>query len=235
MPVRLEQNTLQAFSEGIDIAALPRTFREAIGLTKALGLDYLWIDSLCIIQDSPNDWAYECTRMSAVYMGSFVNIGANVSADSCGGLFCQRSWKSVTPLAVRLTYAPIGWHRKPIVLYPKGADNILDHTPLGSRAWVAQERLLAPRTVHFLQHKVVWECDECIASESDVTGKLEGKFKRTYLARPIATHDNLTDSRNQFLDTWAYIVNFYSGGKLTVATDKLIAISGVARYMRSML
>ena len=236
MPVKLEQDTLQAFSEGIDIAALPRTFREAVGLTKALSLDYLWIDSLCIIQDSSNDWAYECTRMSSVYRGSFVNIGANVSADPYGGLFCQRSWKSVTPLAVRLTYAPIGWHRKPIVLYPKGDDNILDHAPLGSRAWVAQERLLAPRTVHFLEHKVVWECDECIASESDVTGKLEGKFffKRTYLARPIATHDNPSQARNQFLHTWADIVNFYSGGKLSVATDKLIAISGVARYMQSM-
>ena len=237
MPVRLEQNNLQAFSEGIGIAALPRTFREAIELTKALGLDYLWIDSLCIIQDSPNDWAYECTRMSSVYMGSFVNIGANVSTDSCGGLFCQRSWKSVTPLAVRLTYAPIGWHGKPIVLYPRGGGNILDYAPLGSRAWVAQERLLAPRTVHFLQHKVVWECDECFASESDVTGKLEAKpfVKRTYLARPIATYDNPTHHSNQFLETWADIVNFYSEGKLTVATDKLIAISGVARYMQSML
>jgi hypothetical protein len=237
MPVRLEEKALQAFSDGIDITSLPRTFREAIGLTKALGLNYLWIDSLCIIQDSPDDWAHECTRMSSVYMGSFVNIGANAFPDSRGGLFCQRSWKSVTPLAVRLTYTPIGWNRKPIVLYPNGHGNILDHAPLGSRAWVAQERLLAPRTVHFLQHKVVWECDDCFASESDVTGNLERKpfGNRTYLARPIAAHDNPTNSSNRFLHKWADIVKFYSGGKLSVATDKLIAISGVARYMQAML
>ncbi|OAP65162.1 hypothetical protein AYL99_01134 [Fonsecaea erecta] len=237
MPVKLEQSTLQAFSEGLDIASLPRTFQEAIGLTKALGIDYLWIDSLCIIQDSPDDWAYECTRMSSVYMGSFVNIGANVSADSSGGLFCQRSWKSVNALAVRLTYPPIGWHRKPVILYPKGEGNILDHAPLGSRAWVAQERLLAPRTIHFLQHKVVWECDECMASESDVTGRLEGKYfvKRTYLARPTATNDNHDQARTRFLHTWADIVSFYSAGRLSVATDKLIAISGVAKYVQSTL
>lgn len=237
MPVRLEQNALQAFLEGIDIASLPRTFRDAIGLTKALGINYLWIDSLCIIQDSPDDWAQECTRMSSVYMGSFVNIGANAFPDSRGGLFCQRSWKSVTPLAVHLTYTPLGWNRKPVVLYPNGEDNILDDAPLGSRAWVAQERLLAPRTVHFLQHKVVWECDECFASESDVTGNLEGKLSRNekYLARPIATDHNPFNSSYRFLDTWANVVNFYSGGKLSVATDKLIAISGVARYMQAML
>jgi len=235
MPVKLEQRVLQAFSEGIEIAALPRTFRDAIGLTKALGLDYLWIDSLCIIQDSPNDWDCGCTRMSSVYMGSFVNIGANSSADSRGGLYRQRSWKSVTPLAVCLTYAPIGWRCQPIVLYPNRGDNILDHAPLGSRAWVAQERILAPRTIHLLQHKVVWECDECMASESDVTGKLEMRSKMASLARRRPKLDNLADSRKQFLSTWANVVRFYSMGKLTVATDKLIAISGVARYMWSML
>jgi hypothetical protein len=84
---------------------------------------------------------------------------------------------------------------------------------------------------------VVWECDDCIASESDVTGKLEGKFfvKRTYLARPTVPIDNPDHAKLLFLHQWAEIVRFYSQGKLSVETDKLIAISGVAKYMQSML
>jgi hypothetical protein len=234
MPVKLQRSTLQAFLDGIDVDRLPPTFQQAIILTKSLGIEYIWIDSLCIIQDDDNDWANECTRMTSVYMNSFINIGANAAGDSRGGLFQQRSWKSVNPLLVPLTYIPTNWHRKPVILwpYPEG-ENLLDHAPLGDRGWIVQERLLASRTVHFLEHKVVWECDECQASETDVTGKLEDfRFsRRTYLAVPVALDNSAADRICQFLDTWADIVNLYSTGKLSIATDKLVALSGVARYM----
>ncbi|CAN9275138.1 unnamed protein product [Alternaria sp. RS040] len=203
-------------------------------LTKSLGIEYIWIDSLCIIQDDKDDWANECTRMTSVYMNSFINIGANAARDSRGGLFQQRSWTSVNPLVVPLTYIPTSWHRRTAVLWPSPASgNLLDHAPLGDRGWVVQERLLAPRTIHFLKHKVVWECDECQASETDVTGKLEDFdfFKRTYLAIPIAPSNGAAVRITSFLNTWCNIVNLYSIGKLSVATDKLVALSGVAKYM----
>jgi hypothetical protein len=234
MPVKLERSTLQAFLDGIDVDSLPLTFRQAILLTRSLGIEYIWIDSLCIVQDDEQDWANECTRMTSVYMNSFINIGANATRDSRGGLFQQRSWKSVNPLSVRLTYIPTNWYRKPVILLPNPeGGNLLDDAPLGDRGWVVQERLLAPRTVHFLKHKVVWECDECQASETDITGKLENTnfSKRTHLAIPIAPGNSSADRTTQFLSTWSDIVKLYSTGKLSVATDKLVAISGVARYM----
>ncbi|KAH7079760.1 heterokaryon incompatibility protein-domain-containing protein, partial [Paraphoma chrysanthemicola] len=234
MPVKLERSTLQAFLGGIDVDSLPLTFQQAIVLTRSLGIEYIWIDSLCIIQDDDQDWANECTRMTSVYMNSFVNIGANAASDSRGGLFQRRSWKSVNPLSVRLTYIPTNWYRKPVVLWPNPeGGNLLDHAPLGDRGWVVQERLLAPRTVHFLKHKVVWECDECQASETDVAGQLESTSfsKRTYLAVPVAPSNGSAGRTTQFLDIWSDIVRFYSAGKLSVATDKLVAISGVAKYM----
>ncbi|KAH8637763.1 hypothetical protein IG631_05533 [Alternaria alternata] len=234
MPIKLEINTLQEFLDGIDVDRLPPTFQQAIMLTKSLGIEYIWIDSLCIIQDDKDDWANECSRMASVYMDSFINIGANAAGDSRGGLFQQRSWKSVNPLSVHLTNIPTSWHRKPVVLWPSySIGNLLDHAPLGDRGWVVQERLLASRTVHFLKHKVVWECDECQASETDVTGKLEDYYfsKRAYLATPIAPSNGAADLITQFLETWGNIVSLYSTGKLSVATDKLVALSGVARYM----
>ncbi|CAI9634172.1 unnamed protein product [Alternaria burnsii] len=234
MPVKLQKSTLQAFLDGIDIDELPLTFQQAIMLTKSLGVEYIWIDSLCIIQDDENDWANECTRMTSVYMNSFINIGANAAVDSRGGLFHERSWKSVNPLSVHLTYIPTNWHRKPVVLWPNPeSGNPLDHAPLGDRGWVVQERLLAPRTVHFLAHKVVWECDECQASETDATGKLEytSLSRRTYLAVSRPPGNGAGDRTTQFLWTWSDIVKLYSTGKLSVATDKLVALSGVAKFM----
>jgi hypothetical protein len=234
MPVKLQRGTFQAFLDGIDVDRLPLTFQQAIVLTRSLGIEYVWIDSLCIIQDDENDWANECTRMTSVYMNSFINIGANAARDSRGGLFQQRSWKSVSPLSVQLTYVPTRWHRKPVILWPNPQDgSLLDDSPLADRGWVVQERLLASRTVHFLRHKVVWECDECQASETDVTGKLEdiNFSKRTYLAVPVAPRNGSADRTTQFLSTWSDIVRFYSAGKLSVPTDKLVAISGVAKYM----
>jgi hypothetical protein len=234
MPMKLEINTLQEFLDGIDYDRLPPTFQQAIMLTKSLGIEYIWIDSLCIIQDDKDDWANECSRMTSVYMNSFINIGANAAGDSRGGLFQQRSWKSVNPLLVPLTYTPKNWHSKPVVLWPSPiSGSLLDHAPLGDRGWVVQELLLAPRTVHFLKHKVVWECDERRVSETDVTGKLE-KFnfsERTYLAVPAAPSNGATDRITKFLWTWSDIVSLYSAGKLSVATDKLVALSGIAKYM----
>ncbi|KAH6851635.1 heterokaryon incompatibility protein-domain-containing protein [Alternaria alternata] len=226
MPIKLEINTLQEFLDGIHIDRFPPTFQQAIMLTESLGIEYIWIDSLCIIQDDKNDWANECSRMTSVYMNSFINIGANAARDSRGGLFQQRSWKSVNPLFVPLTYVPTNWHREPVVLWPNSpSGNLLDHAPLGDRGWIVQERLLASRTVHFLKHEV--------APETDVTGKLEdfNFFKRTYVAIPTAPFPGAIDRITPFLDTWANIVNLYSTGKLSVATDKLVALSGVAKYM----
>jgi hypothetical protein len=86
---------------------------------------------------------------------------------------------------------------------------------------------------HFLKHKVVWECGERQASETDVTGKLEDCYfsGRTYLAVPEGPDDGAAHRIVKFLDTWYDIVNLYSTCKLSVASDKLVALSGVARYM----
>lgn len=234
MPFKLETNTMQECLDGINVDRFPPTFQQAIMLTKSLGIEYIWIDSLCIIQDDVTDWANECTRMTSVYVNSFINIGANAAGDSRGGLFQQRCWKSVNPLLVPLTYVPASWHRKSVVLWPNpGIGTLLDHAPLGDRGWVVQERLLAPRTVHFLKHKVIWECDECQASETDATGKLEDQYfsERAYLAVPVAPGNGPAHRIRQFLNTWADVVKLYSTSKLSVATDKLVALSGVAKYM----
>lgn len=281
-PLRLTADTMAQLPHGVEVEALPPTFRDAVSFAKALGLEYLWIDSLCIIQDSTEDWAHESERMATVYANSFVNIGANGATDSQGGLChtTQSRWKSVTPLTMELTYTPMGWDKQMVALYPRGDGNILDEGPLAMRGWVVQERLLAPRTIHFMQRIVVWECAELCASETDVKGRISmangrpfpslllpgagvsyssQRERATVLPMMINTAiDNHTDvsqsnqipitlqfpnttqgdwSRREriFLNRWAEVVRAYSQGRLTVATDKLIAVSGIAKHMRETL
>ena len=79
------------------MALLPRAFLDATSLTKFLDLEYIWTDSLCIKQDSTEDWQNESSTMCDVYSGAFVNIAASASVDSHGGLFLERNPLAVTP------------------------------------------------------------------------------------------------------------------------------------------
>lgn len=80
--------TIASHLSGIPLAVLPKTFGDAVTLTRNLGLRYLWIDSLCIIQDSREDWQIESSKMADIYHNSFLTIAAISSPDSRGGCFC---------------------------------------------------------------------------------------------------------------------------------------------------
>jgi hypothetical protein len=79
------QATLQAMKQGIPLSTLPRTFQEAVLISRDLGISYLWIDSLCIIQDSVSDWEQEASRMGYVYAYSYLTIAASSSVDDSSG------------------------------------------------------------------------------------------------------------------------------------------------------
>ena len=215
---------------GMPVDGLPQTFRDAVALARILGVEYLWIDSLCIIQDSHEDWARECSRMTDVYIGSFVNVAANDSANSDGGLFRKRDPLAVTPLWAPLTFAPTQWEGEPFILFPYSMGHgALYHAPLSSRAWVVQEQLLAPRTIHFLRHKVVWQCTSLYASESDTEGRVEeghwSPVRNWAVREPKFPHASC-------LERWTNAIELYTRGNLTHESDKLVAISGIARYLQ---
>jgi Heterokaryon incompatibility protein (HET) len=69
---------------------VPKTFEDAIVVTRKLHVQYLWIDSLCIIQDDPEDWGTESLLMDQVYKNALLNIAATAASDSSGGLFYSR-------------------------------------------------------------------------------------------------------------------------------------------------
>jgi hypothetical protein len=98
-------STLEDLKGGIAISFLPKTFQGAIHITKKLGIKYLWIDCLCIVQDDPLDWEREASAMGQVYRSSYLTLSAASSTDSNTGCFPSRTQDSyITPGTLSLGY-----------------------------------------------------------------------------------------------------------------------------------
>lgn len=99
------KESMKDLEEGIAVSFLPKTFQDAINITKRLGIKYLWIDCLCIIQDDPEDWEREASAMSQVYRNSYLTISAAASQDSYSGCFPKRDNDSyISPATISLGY-----------------------------------------------------------------------------------------------------------------------------------
>lgn len=149
-------STLKSFSQNIDVLHLPKSFQDAILITRKLGIAYIWIDSLCIIQDSAGDWHREASRMENYYSNCFLNISALSARDSNVGFLNRRKLAPDVQLQddLRLRHASRPW------------GTVFYNSPLSQRAWVLQERLLSNRVLHFGDEELFWECSTLSARES---------------------------------------------------------------------
>ncbi|KAK5745333.1 hypothetical protein LTR17_001494 [Elasticomyces elasticus] len=133
----LLRNNARRLRTAIPWNSLPRTFQDAAIVTARLGVRYLWIDSLCIMQDDKDDWAKEASRMSAVYTNSVLNLAADASRDSHGGLFRRREPRLVHSFFVPSVHPRLD--EREYLCYANSWDEDVEKTQLSSRAWVLQE------------------------------------------------------------------------------------------------
>ncbi|KAF2833349.1 HET-domain-containing protein [Ophiobolus disseminans] len=246
--IQLNERTRTSLESGIFVDQMPLTFREAIAITMKLGVRYIWIDSLCIIQDSRLDWLHEAGLMHKVYSYSYCNISASASVDSSEGLFRQRNSRILQSSHTSINVAGIdpALHHTHCNIYDYFFwSNNVAHCTINRRAWVVQERMLAPRVLHFGKDQLLWECKEQDACES-----YPNSLPPIY-ATQIYTNFKAMDSsiymekfskrgHNISLDNaahrlWNMIVRSYSRTLLTVPSDKLIALSGLAKRMSQIM
>ena len=168
----LTEGNFSELCAGIPLSNLPKNFRDAVHIAKWLDLKYIWIDSLCIIQagaGSISDWRAHALSMHYIYANSILNISVTRSSHANGGCFASRPPLLIQPCLV--PHNPITiWNlqRKqdenplrydPHILVEKELlEKEVYTAPLPSRAWVLQERLLAPRVLHFSRTQLFWEC-----------------------------------------------------------------------------
>ncbi|KFA81826.1 hypothetical protein S40288_09572 [Stachybotrys chartarum IBT 40288] len=154
---------------GFDVAEMPRTFQDAVAMTRMLGVRYIWIDSLCICQDDMQDWERESARMAAVYSNAYLTIAATGSSDTSGGLFFDRPARKYFRTEFDNSSGESGDTTKPIVLVSPlltTKEALREHSlsmndePLSKRGWAFQERVLSQRVLHFASDQISLECHE---------------------------------------------------------------------------
>jgi len=109
---RTTKFSLEQHKNALKITDLPNTVQDAAFVVRKLGLRYLWVDSLCIIQDDEDDWLREAGRMVAVYEGAYLTIAASVSSDGSGGCFVSRKPQEIVCRRVRSSWSHVSWNRR---------------------------------------------------------------------------------------------------------------------------
>jgi hypothetical protein len=237
---RLTKATSHKLESGIPVESLSKTFQDAILAVKSLGSQYLWIDALCIIQDSEEDWRYEAARMSDIYARSYCNIAATDALNGEGCLV-DRAVSMVRPCLIDGS----AFTKVAAVPYTVAYDDFwsmnLLNAPLHQRGWVLQERLLSPRTIHFGNEQILWECRGGTACESYPRGipkqlvNPHAKTWRLFDSLPekqtAPTPKADTPLFESFLpySIWSQTVERYMECKLSNPRDKLVAIAGIAQ------
>ena len=154
---------------GIRWEQLPKTFQDAIETTRRLSLRYIWIDSLCIVQDDVADWRRESALMGQVYSCAFVAIAAADAKTASEGCFRERSSRAIWRTETSIQWSnctEIEASRYVVVTEPQAFETELECAPLHRRAWVFQERLLSRRVLSFAKDQLSWECVSQSASET---------------------------------------------------------------------
>ncbi|KAH4038778.1 hypothetical protein HBH98_061620 [Parastagonospora nodorum] len=245
--VQLTRSTLGGFLTALDVKDMPRTFREAIAVCMVLHIEYLWIDSLCILQDDTSDWAHEAGLMHKVYSFSHCNLSASDAGNGTHGLFRQRDTSILDLVNFHICRRDANGVLKTKLYSVQERylwnDSVADSI-INKRGWVFQERLLAPRILHFTHDQLFWECRVHSACEKYPSGFMEyalegADFKRSLdynkYAAKAASHPLTPEDITICYKIWNIIVEKYTTASLTRPSDKLIAISGVAQGLVSIL
>lgn len=179
VPKRLLQANLDSMRQSISVSELPRNFQDAITITREIGVPYLWIDSLCIIQDSlaGEDWKKESVKMGLLYAHAYCTISATASDDCNGGCFFERK-KSVddTMCVLRrrgkraLVARSLGSAERQEIAFGMHFTQYVEQAPVMTRGWTFQERILASRVLHCCDGFVFFECNTLRASVDHVDG-----------------------------------------------------------------
>lgn len=258
LPLKTLRSNLEAHQHGIPLDSFPQTLQDAIRVTRALNLKYIWIDALCIIQDDDLDWAEQSAAMTDIYQGCALNICAAQSRDCNEGLLPKISSHSCVVADSSASKA-----RKMLAIIGR-PDPFPSTGILETRGWVFQETLVSLASLQYTGQGIEWFC--CIKCY-DRNGTLKRSWGQIH---PVATQNvkqtwlkflnmrqRLADSlvpdeshyryieksrqphflctQEENAHTWHDLISDFSRKELTRKSDKLAAVAGIATHFSDML
>ncbi|KAH8203870.1 hypothetical protein TruAng_001934 [Truncatella angustata] len=231
MPLCLTKCNYLEMKTGVPAETLPQCYKDAVYIARKLHIRYLWIDSLCILQDSFEDWEREAMTMDSIYTNGICNIAACDTRDSNYSMFSGSDYQYPPTLRIQSKLIDA---TATFVVIPDWVRLMRNHAPLYKRGWVVQERFLSRRLMH-LSKIPVWECHKGLVTPNYCQGMQQVPDYAEILGSErgwLSTH--MGDM--EFLFTrWLRLVEIYSGCALTCSEDKLIALSGLAKSFSMLL
>lgn len=230
----LVMSNLQDLYQAMPILSLPKTFEDAIRITRRLGIQYLWIDAYCILQDTRDDWVLESTKIGQYLRNSAFTLIAASATGSHHGIFEERQFYE--PL-LRLPCHEVStantsaqpWTGDLCLRHPtKSAFDAMSSSVL-QRGWMVQELVLPERNVIFGNEQVYWNCQKLSRAEDTICHqspilRLNGSPNG---ATPIAGEDYT----REFMERWYYLVEIYSGTIYSRSIDRLPGLSHMVKHM----
>ncbi|KAG0646764.1 hypothetical protein D0Z07_6169 [Hyphodiscus hymeniophilus] len=222
----------------IDPSILPETFSDAISVCRHLGIRFLWIDSMCIIQENDDDWDEQSKQMAEIYSRAILNISAASGNDSTAGLFVDRDPRKTHPCP--FSYS---WKDESGSTVTSSYLSCLDSDEkqygyLDTRGWTFQEMYLPCRTLRFSNQAMYWTCTALNASEALPNGMLpsnnKSDFDKYIRTKPDGSTISQSDKWHKYR-WWYNAVERYSSRQFTKESDRLPAVFGLASHFKHAL
>lgn len=183
--------TLESNRRCIEWESMPRTFRDSIHFTRRLGIRFIWIDSICIIQDDEIDWRAQSAAMASIYENAYLMLCATHSSSDNGGCYSylRPSYIVKKTNMVKKDGREYDAYFRVLSRSTREVEHLSDWSratmhycrqifPLMTRAWTYQERLLSPCLLHFTSGEFMWECSELRSCECTPTEEPYSPFFR---------------------------------------------------------
>lgn len=227
--LRTLTGNVEQMYRNISLADLPLTLQHVFQVVRYLDIHYLWIDTLCIVQDDEDEKAVEIGRMEFVYLNATLQISAMASPSARHGLLQTRQYLPAQRDEHHLIMKACRSLRQRV-----WDEQLQRDYCLLTRGWAYQERMLSRRIVHFTVFELLWECKQARWCECGMVEQATGSMTNMInnMSAAFEACAQLEAPRpEQIVPFWRECVMGYSRGHLTVKTDRLPAISGVGRML----
>lgn len=212
-----------------DYNEMRRAHREAIDITRALEFRYLWVDALCIIQGSAEDWETESKKMSSVYGNAALTIVAGRSNDGSKSFIANDLKPAVTPYILPMSENADDGHV--CLTLPRSRET----GPVSARAWCHQEEILSHRLVIYGEEQFSWKCQQIRVWEDGslnlYTPNPDGR--KLMISDLEALSSNTPKNRAYAL--WYRMLLVYTSTALSYPGDIFAAVTGIAQLVQGLV